>query len=121
MHAASILIAEHDPAIAQALATQLDAEFRSVRLARSLAELKSAVLQRVDVLIADLETVALDEVAKLSRELHLPVICTHRVPDEKMWAAALEVGVLDVCANSDVSAIISSLFRNLALARSSAA
>lgn len=113
MQALSILIAEHDPAIAQRLASSLDRHFRSVRLARSIEELKSDIPRhRVDAVIADLETVALDEVTQISRELHVPVICTHRIPDEEMWAAAMEAGALDVCPK-EPHAVVAAISRNL--------
>ena len=122
MHPASILIVQHDPAIANALASQLDLQFRSVRLARSVQEVRSALPdEQVDALVADLETVALQEIAELSRDLNLAVICTHRVPDEQMWTEALEAGALDMCPASDTSAIVSSVCRNLAAERSHAA
>jgi DNA-binding NtrC family response regulator len=122
MHPAAILIVEHDPATADMLARRLDDQFRSVRMVRSLNELASALHgQHVDAVVADLELVAMDEIAEISRKLHLPVICTHRVPDEQMWTAALEAGALDVCASSDVSGIISSLYRNVEAARPNAA
>ncbi len=122
MKALNIILAEHDPAVAQLLCRTLDDHFRSVRVAHSLDELRQAIpRQRADAVIADLETVALNEVASLSREFRLPVVCTHRIPDESLWTAALEAGALDVCANSDANTIIDALERNLDKSRSNAA
>jgi DNA-binding NtrC family response regulator len=116
----SILLAGQDANTARLLAESLQTYFHSVRLAHSLEELKAAIPRyRIEAVVADLETVALDDIAELSRTV--PVICTHRVPDEPMWAAALAAGALDVCPSSDANGIVSSLRRNLALTRFTAA
>jgi DNA-binding NtrC family response regulator len=121
MYSLSIVIAEHDPAIAHALASSLDRHFRSVRLARSLEELKSAIPRhRIDAVVADLETVALNDITEISRDLHLPVICTHRVPDEAMWTAALNAGALDVCSN-EPGAVVAAVRKHFQEPRISAA
>lgn len=105
-----IVVAQQDPTVAQALTATLDRHFRSVRLARSLDELKHALPRhRAQVAVVDLETISLEEVAQLSREFDIPFICTHRVPDEEMWTAALEAGALDVCPNDDVNSILSAV------------
>ncbi len=110
MKALNIIVAQHDPAVAQLLCRTLDDHFRSVRVAHSLDELRQAIpRQRADAVVADLETVALNEVADLSREFRLPLVCTHRIPDDSLWMAALEAGALDVCANSDPDTIIDAL------------
>jgi DNA-binding NtrC family response regulator len=120
MQPLSIVIAEHDPAIAHALASSLDRHFRSVKLTRSLEELRSAIPRhRVDAVVADLETVALNDVAQISRDLHVPVICTHRVPDEQMWAAAMEAGAVDVCSN-EPRAVVAAISRHLAASETAA-
>ncbi|MFB3813456.1 MAG: hypothetical protein ACE14L_05035 [Terriglobales bacterium] len=122
MKALDIIIAERDPAVAQLLSSSLDRHFRSVRLARSIEELRSAIPRhRVDAVVADLETVALPEVAELSREFQLPVVCVHRIPDDELWTAALQAGALDVCPNSDAPAILTALERNVEGTHSQAA
>jgi DNA-binding NtrC family response regulator len=114
MKSLNIIIAERDSAVAQSLYYSLDRYFRSVRLARSLDELRSDIPRhRVDIVVADLETVALPEIARLRSEFALPVICTHRIPDEDIWTAALQAGAADVCANSDAAAIVAALQRSL--------
>jgi DNA-binding response OmpR family regulator len=103
-----VVIAQHDPAAAQALTDHLDRHFHSVRLTRSLDEFRHALpSSRAQLAVVDLETIPLHEVAQLAREFHVPIICTHRVPDEEMWTAALDAGALDVCSNDDVNAILS--------------
>ncbi|MFB3916065.1 MAG: hypothetical protein ACE14M_05015 [Terriglobales bacterium] len=106
----NVVVAQHDPKSAEALASILDRHFRSVRLARSLDEVKSAIPKlRAEVAVVDLEMVPLAEVEKLSREYHVPIICTHRVPDEEMWTAALSAGAVDCCQSTDVQSIVSAL------------
>jgi hypothetical protein len=61
---------------------------------------------RADAIVADLETVSLADVASLLREYHVPVVCTHRIPDEDIWTAAMDAGALDVCGRLDVGAIV---------------
>jgi DNA-binding NarL/FixJ family response regulator len=60
------------------------------------------------------------------RNLHrdfptLPIVCTHRLPDEELWIAALEAGASDVCPADDVPKVLSSVLRNVAMARHVAA
>jgi DNA-binding NtrC family response regulator len=121
MQALNIVIAQNDPAVAAMLASSLDRYFRSVRLARSLDELRSAIPKgRPDAVVADLETVTLEQVHELTAEFQVPVVCTHRLPDESMWTAALSAGAIDICQNSDVDGITEALKRNR-FARSTAA
>jgi hypothetical protein len=60
------------------------------------------------------------------RNLHndfptLPIVCTHRIPDEELWTAALEAGASDVCPADDVQNVLTSVLRSMAVAKSSAA
>jgi len=48
-------------------------------------------------------------------------VCTHRIPDEEMWMAALEAGASDVCATDDVGTVLTSVLRSMALAHGTAA
>ena len=50
----------------------------------------------------------------------LPIVCTHRVPDEEMWMAALEAGASDVCPTDDVENVLTSVLRSTGLSRSAA-
>jgi len=122
MLAACILVAENDPVIAKELMWQLDGVCRSVRLAHSVEELKLSIpFLHVDAVVADLETVALEEISAIARALHVPVICTHRIPDEKMWSEVLDAGALDMYPSSDVKGIVNSLLRNIEAAHAKAA
>jgi DNA-binding NtrC family response regulator len=110
MPARNVVVAQHDPKAAEALASMLDRQFRSVRLARSLEEVRFAIPKlRAELAVVDLELVPLSEIENLSREYHVPIICTHRVPDEEMWAAALSAGAIDCCQNSDLDSILSAV------------
>jgi len=51
----------------------------------------------------------------------LPIVCTHRIPDEEMWMAALEAGASDVCPADDVHNVLTSILRSTAVSRSAAA
>jgi DNA-binding NarL/FixJ family response regulator len=60
------------------------------------------------------------------RNLHddfpsLPIVCTHRVPDEELWIAAMEAGASDVCQADDVAKVLTSALRNVAMAKSAVA
>ncbi|HEX8992639.1 MAG TPA: hypothetical protein VF784_13255 [Anaerolineales bacterium] len=108
-----ILIAHRDQGCAQALAVALHAGVPSVRVVGSHQELTAAIPKyRPDVVVCDLETVELDRVKKLALDEQVLVICTHRVPDEFMWTAALEAGALDCCALSDPGSILLAIERN---------
>ena len=54
----------------------------------------------------------LTDVESLHRDFPtLPIVCTHRVPDEEMWMAALEAGASDVCPADDVANVLTSVLR----------
>ena len=109
-HPNNIIVAQQDRTTAEALASNLHRYFHSVRLASSLAELQSAMPRfRADVAVVDLETVPLAAVQQLAQEFHVPIICTHRVPDEEMWTAALSAGAADCCASDDVNGVLTAL------------
>jgi DNA-binding NarL/FixJ family response regulator len=68
------------------------------------------------------------EYSRLSdvRDLHddfpsLPIVCTHRLPDEELWIAALEAGASDVCQSDDVQNVLTSVLRSVAVAKGAAA
>jgi DNA-binding NtrC family response regulator len=108
----SILIAHRDRGTAQALATALHSRFPSVRMAASLQELEVAIPKyKAEVIVCDLETIDLRGVTQLASGQHQVVICTHRVPDEAMWIAALEAGAADCCAVSDPRSIVGAVER----------
>ena len=122
MHRLNIVIAERDPEIAGHLLSCLHCHFRSIQLTHSFGELRAAITSgRIDAIIADLETVDLQQLADLKRAHKLTVICTHRVPDEQMWTAALDARAFDVCQRNDIPAIIGAIQRSLLAAKAAAA
>ncbi len=123
MQPVNIVVAHNDFITAAQLAASLHRHFLSVAVARSVDEIRSAIPKhRPQVALVDLETVPLDEVSRLCQEFHdVSIVCTHRVPDEEMWAEALAAGAIDVCQTNDVSAILFAVQRNLPLGRASAA
>src|SRR5271169_2354286 len=122
MHRLNIVIAERDPAIADYLFLALDRHFRSIKLTQTFGELRSAIAgRRIHAVVADLETVDLQQLADLNRGRKLTIVCTHRVPDDQMWTAALEADVFDVCQRDDILAIVDAIRRSLLPANASAA
>lgn len=119
----SVVVLEKDPRVARSLVGGLRSHFQSVQLTRSHDELRDRVSKnQPEAVILDIESWKLAEVESLRREFPaLPIICTHRVPDEDIWMAALEAGASDVCASDDVANVVTSIQRNMARSRSVAA
>ena len=107
MQGPTILIANSDPNSAATLSQVLRDHARSVLVVRSTEELRSAVPKhRATTVVADLETVPLSEIERLHNNFsHLSIICTHRVPDEQMWADSLAAGAIDCLHNRDFNEI----------------
>ncbi len=104
----AVVIAQHDHEVALGLANNLRSHFDQVSVLNSGQELR-AILQRNEARLAvlDLELVALEEVRKLSQTLqNLTIVCTHRSPDEQMWAAALAAGAFELCHPCDIPSIL---------------
>ena len=119
----SVVVWQEDPRIAHALGESLARHFHSVNVADALEEVASMVVQRnAEVLVIDMEGARLDLVGRLHREFPgVCIVCTHRVADESMWAAALDVGASDYCQTSDTEGILLAAIRNAAADRKSAA
>lgn len=118
----NIVVLEKDPSVGTFLSAGLRSHF-SVRVIGSREELPEDIARNHPrVLVMNIEHWRLDEVENLHREFpSLPIVCTHRVPDEEMWMAALEAGASDVCPSDDVSHLVNSVLRTLALSQSAAA
>ena len=119
----SVVVLQQDPNVAQSLAGGLRPHFRSVHTANSWVDLKNRLAQtRPEVAVVDVEASRFVDVESLHRDSpEMLIVCTHRIPDEEMWMAALEAGAADVCAARDVNAILASILRNAALTQSTAA
>jgi CheY-like chemotaxis protein len=107
MQGPTILIANSDPNNTTNLSEVLRQHARSVLVVGSPEELLAAVPKhRATTVIADLETVPLSEIERLHKTFRqLSIICTHRVPDEQMWADSLAAGAIDCCHNRDLNGI----------------
>lgn len=119
----SVVILQRDPATAHSLADGLRPHFHSVYVAGSRDELLEKLIPSVpDVAILDVQTSELADVEELHRDFpSLLIVCTHRIPDEEMWMAALSAGAVDVCPADDVEAVLTSVRRNVSVARRTAA
>jgi DNA-binding NarL/FixJ family response regulator len=121
--ALSVVLLQRDPAIIQSLTAGLRSHFQSVHLAGSHEELWEKVAQnRAEVVVLDVEASRFTEVESLHRDFpSLLIVCTHRIPDEEMWMAALEAGAVDVCPADDVEAVMHSVLRSVTMAQNTAA
>ena len=119
----SVVVLESDARVAQSLAGSLSSHFHSVQLARSREELRERVAKsRPEVVILDIENSRLTDVRKLHHDFpSLPIVCTHRVPDDELWIAALDAGATDMCATGDVENVLSSALRSVESAKTIAA
>ena len=120
--AQSVVVLEQDPTVARSLAGGLRPHF-SVHVTRSLEDLRGDMARkRPQAVVLNIEGWHLTEVESLHRDFPaLPIVCTHRIPDEEMWMAALEAGASDVCPTDDVANVLTSVLRSLAIARTAAA
>ncbi|MFZ0760647.1 MAG: response regulator [Candidatus Sulfotelmatobacter sp.] len=118
-----VVVLESNPSVAQSLAGGLSSHFHFVHLTRSRDELHERIAKnRPDVVILDMEYSRLTDVRNLHHDFpSLPIVCTHRVPDEALWIAALEAGASDVCPADDVQNVLTSVLRSVAIAKSVAA
>lgn len=112
----SVVVLESDPTVARTLAGQLSSHFHSVLLTNSGAELRERVAKnRPEAVILDMEYSRLTDVRTLHHEFpSLPIVCTHRVPDEALWVAAIDAGATDVCPAEDVHKVVTSVLRSVA-------
>jgi DNA-binding response OmpR family regulator len=120
--AQSVVVVEKDLHLARALAGGLRPHF-SVHVTRTQEELREHLTRALpEALVLNIETWRLTEVEGLRQDFpDLPIVCTHRIPDEEMWMAALAVGASDVCAADDVANVLTSVLRSTATAREAAA
>lgn len=121
--AQSVVLLAKDQQSAQTLAGGLRSHFHAVHITRSRAELRDEVAKsRPEAVVLDIEHSRLTDLASLHHDFpSLPIVCTHRIPDEELWMAALEAGASDVCPADDVNDVLTSVLRNMALARTAAA
>jgi len=118
----SVVVLEKDPKVARSLAGGLRPHF-SVHVIQSREELREKLNKnRPEAVVLNIEYWRLTEVESLHHDFpELPIVCTHRIPDEEMWMAALEAGASDVCPTDDVETVLTSVRRSMALSRGAAA
>jgi DNA-binding NarL/FixJ family response regulator len=123
MHSSSVVLLQSDPGITQSLAADLRYSFRSVKETRSLKELRTSIAKhRPEVAILDMEIASISEVGLLAHEFpSVSIVCTHRLADEEMWAAALNAGAADICPSQDKRGILTAVMRSALRAQSLAA
>ena len=119
----NVVLLQRDTRVAQSIVTALANSFSSVRQVQSLGELRSSIAKhRAGVAILDMEAASLSDVEHLSREFpRACIVCTHRLADEDMWAAALNAGAADVCPPSDTPGILRAALKNVSFKQSAAA
>ena len=123
MQSLNVVIANCDSQSGAQLAASLNTYFRNVSVVRSLEEVRYAIPRhRAQLAILDLELASVEDVERLVREFnHTSIVCTHRIPDDEMWSAALAAGAIDCCQNADVASIVQAVDRQVKWARSNAA
>jgi DNA-binding NarL/FixJ family response regulator len=123
MQPLNVVVLQSDSAITQSLLDSLSSSFHSVVPTRSLRELRTSLAKyRAEVVVIDMEVATLRDVGELSREFPQAwIVCTHRLPDDEMWTAALGAGAADICPSSDTRGILSAALRSLSMTRSAAA
>jgi DNA-binding response OmpR family regulator len=119
----NVVILEADPRVAQSLAGKLSSHFHAVHLTRSGDELREHVVKsRPEAVVVDVEYSRLTDVRSLHDDFPLmPIVCTHRIPDEQLWVEALDAGASDVCRSDEAQSVLRSVLRSLAIAQGAAA
>jgi len=119
----SVVVLASDPKTAQSLAGGLGHFFHSVVVANSRDELREKVAtNRPEAVVLDMEYSRLTEVRNLRHDFpELPIVCTHRIPDEELWLAALEAGASDICPADDAETVVRSVLRSVEVSRGAAA
>ena len=123
MQPLNVVLLQSDSRVAECLVSALASSSTSVRQVRSLGELRNSIEKHVaGIAILDMEAASISDVEHLSREFpKARIVCTHRLADEDMWAAALNAGAADVCPPSDTRGILRAALGNTVMNQSAAA
>lgn len=118
----SVVVLEKDPRVARSLAGGLRPHF-AVQVINSREELRDRLAKgHPEAVVLNIEYWRLTDVESLRQEFpQLPIVCTHRIPDEEMWMAAMDAGASDICPADDVANVLTSVLRSMALSRRAAA
>ena len=119
----SVVLLQNDSTVAQSLLASLCGSFHSVRVVRSVDELRTSIPKhRCEIVVLDMEVASISDVERLSHEFPQAwIVCTHRLADEEMWTAALNAGAADICPSTDTQGILSAALRKAPVTRSAAA
>ncbi|MGA2856841.1 MAG: hypothetical protein ABSE40_08230 [Candidatus Sulfotelmatobacter sp.] len=118
----SVVVLEKDPKVARSLAGGLRPHF-SVQVIQSREELRERLAKNhPEAVVLNIEYWRMTDVESLHHDFpEVPIVCTHRIPDEEMWMAALEAGATDMCPADDVENVLTSVRRGMALSRGAVA
>ena len=119
----NVILLQNDSRVTQALVASLCNSFHSVRVVRSLDELRTSLPKhRCEVVVLDMEVATLSDVEHLKQEFpKAAIVCTHRLPDEQMWTAALSAGAADICPSTDSRCVLMAALRSTSQTRSAVA
>jgi|SRR6516165_4301716 len=108
MRPMNVVLAHHDPSVAQALAESLRPHFRKLITVSSLTEAEASIATlRAGFVIVDLELLSYSELKKLRSEFPSTAFaCVHRLADEAMWSEALALGAVDCCVSGDLRGLL---------------
>ena len=123
MQSLTVVLLQGDARVVQYLVPALANAFSSVQQVQSLSELRHRMARNhADVAILDVEAAPLSEVELLSKDFSgVSIVCTHRLADEALWAAALQAGAADMCPANDIPCIVHAALRHAGRRRSAAA
>lgn len=112
----SVVVVESDPKLARSMVRGLSSDFHFTYLTCSGDELRQRVASnQPQAVVLDMEYSRLTNVRDLHHDFpSLPILCTHRIPDEELWVAALDAGAIDVCPTADVNHALHSIVRRMA-------
>ncbi len=108
MQSLTVVLLEGDARVAESLVFALSQNFSSVQRVQSVGEVRNRIAKnRAEVVVLDIEAAPLSEVEHLSHDFPgARIVCTHRLADETLWAAALQAGASDVCPANDITGIV---------------
>jgi DNA-binding NarL/FixJ family response regulator len=123
MQPLNVVLLQSDSRVAECLVSALASSSTSVRQVKTLGELRNSIEKHVaGIAILDMEAASISDVEHLSREFpKARIVCTHRLADEDLWAAALNAGAADVCPPSDTRGILRAALGNTVMNQSAAA
>jgi CheY-like chemotaxis protein len=119
MHSLSVIVALKSPSAASQIASQFRTRVREVAIAHSRAELHTAMAKRrADAIVVDLELCSCADLRQFCDDLHgIPVVATHRSPDDDMWTKCMDAGAVDCCHSADTEGLLRAIQQNVRLVR----